>query len=208
MLSLRMDTTEAAPVAAPTALLPTMGDACVSCGAGLQTDQRYCLECGARSGPPRLAFMDGRPRPQAEPPPSAPGPALARGPVAARRPAPGITLIAGVATLLLAMGVGVLIGTAGNRAPAPAASSRVQVVSAPAAAPAAGAATPTAGTTTTSTTPSTSTTPGAAAKSAAKPAASSTSTKKTTLRKPVKVGSKGHGPGYKDGKFTGDFFGP
>ena len=23
----------------------------------------------------------------------------------------------------------------------------------------------------------------------------------------VKLGSKGHGPGYKDGKFTGDFFG-
>src|SRR3954469_25857505 len=27
---------------------------CRSCGSPLAADQRYCLECGARSGPPRL----------------------------------------------------------------------------------------------------------------------------------------------------------
>jgi hypothetical protein len=204
MLWRRMDTTDARPGETVTALLSAIGDACVSCGAGLQADQRYCVECGVRNAPPRLAFMDGRTRPQVEPPVAA---LAAPGPAVARRPASGMTLIAGVATLLLAMGVGVLIGAAGSDAPTPAAGSRVQVVSVPAAAPVAAA--PAAGTTTTSTTPSTaSTTDGDTAKKAAKPAASSSSAKKVTTPKPVKVGSKGHGPGYKNGKFTGNFFGP
>lgn len=199
MLQLRMDTTEVTPGAADTALLTAIGGACVSCGAALHADQRYCLECGIRNGRPRLAFMDGRTAPQAEPPFVAPAPAAAE-----RTTASGVTLIAGVATLLLAMGVGVLIGAAGNKAPAPAASSRVQVVSVPAAAPA-GAATPAPATATTPAT--TSTAHGAAAKKAAKTAAPG-SVKKAPAPKAVKVGSKGHGPGYKKGKFTGDFFGP
>jgi hypothetical protein len=99
------------------------GDQCPSCGAPLATDQRYCLECGQRRGDPRLPFMDAvvlmdavkRPH-QAAPPP----------PKKKRRSgvSPNAALIAGVGTLLLALGVGVLIGRSGNHdvaatAPAP-----------------------------------------------------------------------------------------
>jgi hypothetical protein len=88
------------------------GDACGSCGAPLAGDQRYCLECGARSGDPRLPFMDAvvlmdavkQPR-QAPPPP----PKKKRGGIS-----PNAALIAGVGTLLLALGIGVLIGRSGN----------------------------------------------------------------------------------------------
>lgn len=194
-----MDTIDVTSGATDTTLLPAMGDACVSCGARLQRDQRYCVECGVRSAPPRLAFMDGR-TPHAAEPPAAPVPAAAAPAVS------GLTLIAGVATLLLAMGVGVLIGAAGNGASQPPAGARVQVVSVPAAAPPAAALAPD----TTTTTPATTTNAhGAKAKTAGKTAAASPSAKKAAAApKPVKVGSTGHGPGYKNGKFTGDFFGP
>ncbi|MBA2522360.1 MAG: hypothetical protein H0V25_03420, partial [Solirubrobacterales bacterium] len=39
--------------------LPTLGaegDTCGECGAGLSTDQRYCLNCGTRRTGPRLDF--------------------------------------------------------------------------------------------------------------------------------------------------------
>jgi hypothetical protein len=88
------------------------GDQCPSCGAVLAADQRYCLECGHRHGDPRLPFMDAvvlmdavkRPR-QAPPPP----PKKKRSGIS-----PNAALIAGVGTLLLALGIGVLIGRSGN----------------------------------------------------------------------------------------------
>jgi hypothetical protein len=77
-------------------------------------DQRYCLECGNRRGDPRLPFMDAvvfmeasRQQPAAAaaaPPPPAQKSGLS----------PGTTLIAGIATLILAVGVGVLIGRSGG----------------------------------------------------------------------------------------------
>jgi hypothetical protein len=89
------------------------GDQCPSCGAVLAVDQRYCLECGHRRGDPRLPFMDAvvlmdavkRPR-QAPPPP----PGKKR-----RGISPNAALIAGVGTLLLALGIGVLIGRSGHQ---------------------------------------------------------------------------------------------
>ncbi len=90
------------------------GDQCASCGAPLATDQRYCLECGQRRGDPRLPFMDAVvlmdavQRPQQPPPPSS-----------AKKKRSGISpnaaLIAGVGTLLLALGIGVLIGRSGHQ---------------------------------------------------------------------------------------------
>ena len=88
------------------------GDQCASCGALLAADQRYCLECGQRRGDPRLPFMDAvvlmdavqRPA-QAPPPP----PKKKRSGVS-----PNAALITGVGTLLLALGIGVLIGRSGN----------------------------------------------------------------------------------------------
>jgi hypothetical protein len=89
---------------------------CPSCGATLLDDQRYCLECGQRRGDPRLPFMDAvvlmeavkRPRVPPPPPPKKKRAGIS----------PNAALIAGVGTLLLALGIGVLIGRSGNRTPA------------------------------------------------------------------------------------------
>jgi hypothetical protein len=78
------------------------GDHCVNCGVPLASDQRYCVNCGERRGKPRFALADSVPESSSAPP----------APPRSRRPkaSTGFTLIAGIATLLLAMGVGVLIG--------------------------------------------------------------------------------------------------
>lgn len=84
-------------------------------------DQRYCLTCGERRGQSRFS-LEGMAAQTAPPPPTEPP----RKP--ARRTPSGVTLVTGVATLLLAMGVGVLIGHDSN-SPAPTkASQGVQVV--------------------------------------------------------------------------------
>ncbi len=95
---------------------PEAGEKCPSCGAALASDQRYCLECGHRRGDPRLPFMDAvvfmdALRKSKEPVPSAPAP-----PQQDRRPlmSANASLVAGVATLVLAIGVGVLIGRSGE----------------------------------------------------------------------------------------------
>lgn len=93
-------------------------DSCPNCGARMAADQRYCLNCGHRRGEPRLPFMDavvfmesmsappggGTP----PPPPASPG-----GGSSPRMNA-NAALIAGVATLVLAIGVGFLIGRSGH----------------------------------------------------------------------------------------------
>jgi hypothetical protein len=89
------------------------GDQCPSCGAALAADQRYCLECGQRRGDPRLPFMDAVvlmdavKQPRQTPPP----------PAKKKRTgiSPNAALIAGVGTLLLALGIGVLIGRSGHQ---------------------------------------------------------------------------------------------
>jgi hypothetical protein len=80
------------------------GDHCVNCGVPLASDQRYCVNCGERRGKPRFTL--------AAPTEAAVQETTVRTASAPRRPRPsaGLSLIAGVATLLLAMGVGVLIG--------------------------------------------------------------------------------------------------
>jgi hypothetical protein len=88
----------------------TVGDRGVACGAPLSSDQRYCVVCGERRGAPRFSLPAIAAVPEAvsaAPPPKPPRNA---------RPGSGTTLVAGVATLLLAVLVGVLIGhgSAGN----------------------------------------------------------------------------------------------
>jgi hypothetical protein len=92
----------------------------------MAADQRYCLECGIRRGDPRLPFMDAvvfmdaikRPATAAE---RSPSPTPER----RSRMTANASLIAGVATLVLAIGVGVMIGQSGDNgssvasAPAP-----------------------------------------------------------------------------------------
>ena len=78
---------------------------CVNCGAPLALDQRYCVVCGERRGKPRFALAD----PHEEPVEKVVTTSSASPPRRSRTSA-GFNLIAGIATLLLAMGVGVLIG--------------------------------------------------------------------------------------------------
>ncbi|HET7510710.1 MAG TPA: hypothetical protein VFJ65_10725 [Solirubrobacterales bacterium] len=79
-------------------------------------DQRYCLACGARRGDPRLPFMDAvvfmDAMKQPQPAPAAAAPA----PQPEHRPwmSANASLVAGVATLVLAIGVGVMIGRSGD----------------------------------------------------------------------------------------------
>jgi hypothetical protein len=101
---------EEEPDAPTTELLAgAVGDRCANCEAPLARDQSYCLECGERRGKPRFSYaeMAARSAPDARV-------AAASAPPARPRFSSGATLIAGVATLLLAMGVGVLIGQAAN----------------------------------------------------------------------------------------------
>jgi hypothetical protein len=104
-----------------------VSEQCPSCGVHMAVDQRYCLECGQRRGDPRLPFMDAvvfmdavkRPR-DAAPPPS---PREQR-----PRMSANASLIAGIATLVLAIGVGVLIGHSGDGGSTPVANATPQVI--------------------------------------------------------------------------------
>lgn len=81
---------------------------CWRCGAALAGDQAYCLECGERRAPARSALLGGPPGASAPgaTPASPPGYPPPQSPARSN----GVVLLAGVGVLLLAMGVGVLIG--------------------------------------------------------------------------------------------------
>jgi hypothetical protein len=92
----------------------------------MSTDQRYCLECGERrnamssvlAGGPAGGPAGAPPRAQGDPsqnpPPRQPPPG---GSDSSQQRANTLTVIAGVGVLMLAMGVGVLIGRAGGSKP-------------------------------------------------------------------------------------------
>jgi hypothetical protein len=125
---------------APT--LGAQGEPCATCSAPLAADQRYCLECGARRAQARLAFRDIL---AGQAPPSGPAPA---GAPAASDPPParaGLAFLAGLLCLLVALGVGVLIGRSGNDTPTAATTPPPQVITVGGSAPA--ATTPAAGST-------------------------------------------------------------
>jgi hypothetical protein len=90
------------------------GDNCANCGSPLAADQRYCLHCGQRRGDPRLPFMDAVvlmdavQRSQQPPPPPLPKKKRGGG------ISPNAALITGIGVLLLALGLGVLIGRSGH----------------------------------------------------------------------------------------------
>jgi hypothetical protein len=124
-----LEVAPAPPAVAPVqASLAVSGDQCPNCNARMAADQRYCLECGQRRGDPRLPFMDAvvfmdavkQPR-TAAPPPSPPH---------ERKPriSANASLIAGIATLILAIGVGVLIGRSGGGGSTPVANNSPQVI--------------------------------------------------------------------------------
>ena len=84
---------------------------CRRCGAALADDQRYCLECGERRAPARSALL-GAPQAISRGGSGAGAPSSPPGYPQQQQPARsnGVVLLAGVGVLLLAMGVGVLIG--------------------------------------------------------------------------------------------------
>jgi hypothetical protein len=187
-------TSHDAPTEIQPALATAAGDQCATCGSPLAPDQRYCVSCGQRRGQARLPVLQSAAAP-------AQGTAVAL--PRASRMSVNTTLIAGIGTLLLAMGVGVLIGRSSQKAAPTRAAAPVQVVTVAGA----GGAAPTAATA--KATPKSH----AASKAAKAPSAKQVakSIKGTTVKLPphtvVKVGSPGHGPGYQNGKFTGNFFG-
>lgn len=190
----------------------SVGDRCAACGTQLATDQKYCLNCGERRGKPRFALGSS-------PTPAAAAPAAPPPPPKKQRLSSSTALVAGVGTLLLAMGVGVLIGHTDNGS-SKNANATPQIITVGGAAPAATGA-------------AAATTHGKAkaakAKSSKKAKANSTksagvnkqqaakaqaaaskvlgSSSKNLPPPTTKVGDKGHGPGYSGGKFTGTFFG-
>jgi hypothetical protein len=190
----------------------SVGDRCAACGTQLATDQKYCLNCGERRGKPRFALGSS-------PTPAAAAPAAPPPPPKKQRLSSSTALVAGVGTLLLAMGVGVLIGHTDNGS-SKNANATPQIITVGGAAPTAtGAAAAT----------THSKAKAAKAKSSKKAKANSTksagvnkqqaakaqaaaskvlgSSSKNLPPPTTKVGDKGHGPGYSAGKFTGTFFG-
>jgi hypothetical protein len=112
---------------------PTAGAAgpCTGCGAPLAADQRYCLECGERSTPMSSVLLGSPPVSGDSQQPTATAPLPGQGAPAAtdarQQQRNTVNIIAGVGVLLLAMGVGVLIGRAGNSKPAAAAVQTISV---------------------------------------------------------------------------------
>jgi len=102
------DQTNAAQVGVP-------GDACTTCGSALSPDQRYCLSCGTRRSGANLHFQQILAAEAA-----AQAPAVSTAQAAGGAGAGGATTrssmpaLASIACLLLALGVGVLIGKSGS----------------------------------------------------------------------------------------------
>jgi hypothetical protein len=177
------------------------GDHCANCDAPMAADQRYCLECGERRGQARFAAPVAATSTRTV--------TETRGRPIGSRWSPGATLIAGVATLLLALGIGVLIGRAGNSGSSGNAG-KVSVITVNGAGGTAAASGT--GTTTTPgshTSASSNKTHKAKSSSGASANAASATAKTVTALPPptVTLGAKGHGAGYQNGHFTGNFFG-
>jgi hypothetical protein len=191
-------TPEGATTETHVAPLSISRERCSGCGATLASDQRYCVECGQRCGAPRLPFTEGLVQRAQQAPGSRPR---------SGRPHVSInnTVIAGIGTLLLAMGIGVLIGRSGTGASVKSASPAVQVVTVPGAG---GAAASSAESQTS--TSAAGTTKSKGASGGASTAKSTSHTSKKAAAPPAKtvtVGSPGKGAGYQKGHFTGNFFG-
>jgi hypothetical protein len=134
------------PVDAPqptVAMAPVNGNGssepCPHCGTPLALDQRYCLECGAPRTYLSGMLLERLQASSAQTPPLQPPAQLPSSQTWQRGNA--LTLIAGIGVLLLAMGVGVLIGRSGGSSSAGAAPQVITVGGA--ATPGAANATPT-----------------------------------------------------------------
>jgi hypothetical protein len=179
-------------------LAAAVGDTCSNCGAQLAPDQRYCVECGERRGKPRFSLASGSAA--ASQRDVAP---RASGRWSSLRASSSATLVAGIATLLLAMGVGVLIGHSNGG------KSQAQVITVNGGSGAAATTTPTTATTTpTAVAP----TKAAKGKKSTKAAAQTRQVITTVKAPPPKAIQPGQAcsngtAGCQNGKFNGNFFG-
>jgi hypothetical protein len=191
--------------------LSPVGDRCAGCGSMLSSDQRYCVNCGERRSQPRFSLAD--PPVAATPTVMHPSPA----PRQSRGSSSG-TFVAGVATLLLAMGVGVLIGRTNTSSPP----QKVSAAPATVVTVGGGAATATTAAGTPPSSPAkksraSSKSKAQAKASTAKPSAATAGKAAAAATKvlgagnlppaTVTQGASGSGPGYTNHKFTGTFFG-
>jgi hypothetical protein len=188
-------TRDAATTEVRPSMVAAIREQCPACGAALAPDQRYCVVCGERCGPTRVPLADGLGQ--------QPGKTAA----AARPRRRGVqlnsTLIAGVGTLLLALGVGVLIGRSGNGSSSKTPPVRIVTVAGGGAAASAPTTSTPAQTSPPATTSATKAAGGSAAAGAKAPSKAAAAPPPNT----VKVGSPGKGAGYQHGHFTGKFFG-
>ncbi|MCX6385491.1 MAG: hypothetical protein NTV40_02455 [Solirubrobacterales bacterium] len=100
---------------------PRLGDhgaPCPLCESPLASDQRYCLNCGSRRGDPRIpideavAFGTSSPTTAASPLPNGPTTALA--PPIEHRSLTPLAAVLAVSTVVVAMGIGVVLGRGGD----------------------------------------------------------------------------------------------
>ena len=197
---------------APTTELLTgvVGDRCPNCQSPMAADQRYCLNCGERRGRARFSPETFAARP---------APAVEEVSVASHhhprsRFSSATTLLAGVATLLIAMGVGVLIGHNSNSTSGKPTSQVISVSGGGTAAPNTTASTPTAtnaGKTAKSHKVAKATVVHVTAKTAKAATAAASKVLGTSKNLSNNVqqsigGSCSGGAGCQGGKFTGNFF--
>jgi uncharacterized OB-fold protein len=193
------DTSSLDPVTTELAApMSTPSEKCPSCGARMAPDQRYCIECGERRSGGGL--RDALPRTQTA--------AVAAAPPRRPRFSANASLIAGIATLLIALGVGVLIGKTGDSGNKAAGNTPVQVVTVPNGT--AGAATAATVSGSSAASKASKKAKARKAKSAAAKTQQTAAENKVKLPPPVvKVGGKctPGAKGCQGGKFTGNFFG-
>ena len=180
---------------------PTLAssDQCANCGGSLAPDQNYCLNCGERRGAARFSSIPATGGQTAA--------IITEERIAPRPPrfSSAATLIAGVATLLIAMGIGVYIGGLGKTTSTN--SGRAQIVTVNGG----GAVAPTASSATTAAATGGSGSHGKQKSGGSHKGSSGPKVVTTVKNLPpptVTVGAKGSGKGYQGGKFTGHFFGP
>jgi hypothetical protein len=179
---------------------PLLGEpnaSCRTCRAPLAEDQRYCLQCGTRRAEARLPFLDILSRRGGAAPAAVTETTTVqqRGPAGwLHRMSSSSAAIAGVACLLLALGIGVLIGGLGDDGNSNA--STPQVISVGGAAPAAAPAAASSATPSTATPDSTATTTPVKNKKAKAGSSSSSSSGSKATNSAVKNLDKTSGNDY------------
>jgi len=96
-------------------LVGVPGDTCATCGSALSPDQRYCLSCGTRRSGANLHFQQIlAAEAAAQAPTAGVGQAASGAAASSATTRSSMPALASIACLLLALGVGVIIGKSGS----------------------------------------------------------------------------------------------